>query len=95
MPSPVDLESKRAVTDFLSMVLVVSISTFNLREVEIHSAAVIVSTFGRVFCHFSFRTFGVKIGSRVMAGDGVPSNFCMSGRGVSESCIFDSISKQL
>ena len=93
MHSPVDPESKRAVTAFLSAVSAVSISTFNLREVEISSAVAIVSTFGRVFCHFGFRTFGDRMGDGVTTEGGVSSDFCTSGRGVSESCIFSNISK--
>ena len=49
MHSPVKPESKRAMTDFLSAVSIVSISTFKLSEVETPSIVTMVSVFGKAF----------------------------------------------
>ena len=73
MHSPVAPESKSAPTDFLSTVSVVSISTLRLSEVEIPSAAAMVSFSGKTFSHFDFwvlRVMGVMtgIGTETAAG---------------------------
>ena len=48
MHLPVEPESKRAMTDFLSAVSIVSISTFKLSEVETPPIVAMVSVLGNV-----------------------------------------------
>ena len=94
MHTPVQPESKRAMTDFFSTVSVVSISTFKLSEVEISPIAAIVRVRGKVFSHFGIRILGVFeidtgmvveliTGVGIATDDGVLS---ISGNGISESC---------
>ena len=97
MHTPVQPESKRAMTDFFSTVLVVSISTFKLSEVETSPIAAIVRVQGKVFSHFGIqilRVFEINMGMVVglATDDRVLS---ISGNGISEVHIFDKTSKWL
>ena len=86
-------------TDFLSAVSIVSISTFKLSEVEIPPVVTMVSVLGKAFSHFDFQTLGAVAGVevetdlRTMSRLWVLMGFCMSDVMVSESHIFASISK--
>ena len=98
MNSPVALLATREAMDFLSTVSIVSISTFNLSEADFSSEAAMVYFSGSPFSHFGFQTFraaGVDMGVGREAGAEIFSGFCMSGKSVSESCIFDRILKRL
>src|ERR1700761_4951032 len=98
MNSPVAPLSTREATDFLSAVSIVSISTFNLSEADFSSAAAMVYFSGSPFSHFGFRTLGaagVDTGVGTGVGAEIFYRFCTSGKSVSESCIFDKISKRL
>ena len=65
MHLPVEPESKRAMTDFLSAVSIVSISTFKLSEVETPPIVAMVSVLGKAFSHFDFQTLGEVVGVEV------------------------------
>ena len=95
MNSPVALLSTRELTDFLSEVSVVSISTFSLRKLDSPIAKMVYLS-GNAFSHFGFHTFGIiGVIVGVRRGFMVFSGFCTSGKFVLESCIFDNILKQL
>ena len=82
--------STRQVMDFHSEVSIISISTFNLRDIRLCSAVAMKYFLGNAFSHFDFCIFGVVTGTGICF-----SGFCTSGNMVLESHIFDSISKQL
>ena len=101
MNSPVAPLSTREVIVFFSVVSIVSISTFNLREAAFSSAAKMIYFSGKAFSHFGFWILGIII--QIWAGSGpgtessfkVNSGFCMSDEIVLGSHIFAGILKKL
>ena len=91
---PIKPKSKRAVTDFLSAMSIVSISTFKFSEVEIPSTVAMVKVLGKAFSHFDFQTLGAVVGVevemdlRTMSELWVFTGFCMSDVTVLESHVF-------
>ena len=81
------LESISATTDFFSAVLVVSISTLSLSEVETPSMVTMVSFSGRAFSYFGFRTLriiGALVEMEMGLSDGTHLEICASGGIVSD-----------
>ena len=68
MNSPVVLLSTRVVTNFFHVVSVVSISIFNLSELESYPAEAMVYAFGNIFSHLGLRILGVITGMQAGAG---------------------------
>ena len=103
MHTPVQPESKRAMTDFFSAVLVVSISTFKLSEVETSPIAAIVRVRGKAFSHFSIQILGVLeidmgMEAGLITGAGIATDngvLSLSGNGISELHRFNKTSKWL